>query len=803
MSKKKGIIGIGIAVLIAAIVIIGVLMRNMGKQSDFNYITSKDVAENIKEKYAESEKYIYEEPIILESRSEAFELDIKFDTKAANIQDWYEICALYQDPELLYEIVPNFTHDRERQKIVIAPTRYPIGLINASEFSTDEINRYEHSGDVLFPKDEACDWGNIGTMYLAIYRNLETGEILEKPIVKVVIVEGEIKENPVVEFSVTEDGRARFEWEEVEGASEYVICKVSAQNNINESFYGMKGYANAIAITSDNSWQEEAPEYGVATMNNEFMYYSVDEDEWKDEAVLELLKERYGDEAGVYRTEFSDYEYCVIAINENGTSMMSNTISLKHIAENLPYSYAHNTAKEKNSISTRRESINDMPLYQYITMCDGYTAEKLINYKTEQAKVLVERWAVMDEAGNVIGLEDVSVLHIPTVVEGTSFEDEMYVPDYDDANLLEDLKFLEEREAGIRKKAGDVRVSANLSGDDVQDYNGKVNEQAMNYTVTANSALSEYLARNMLAGVEKIDLTNFPESASEEILYDAWTEAFYQNPLILGVKGYSYNKKESQINVVYDDVESQNMKQQALEKKVAEIVDSIITSEMSDLEKEFAINQYLCDYVEHDEEAVENAKANNYEMADDEFKDSYTAYGALINGKCVCAGYASAFKLLAEEAGLDSLVVTGMLEGNINHAWNKVKIDGEWQVVDVTNNDLEYITNALLNLSNSAGDKVLIEDKDYVLDEVLTDYVAAYDKNEYYRVKNMYYSYEEIVDKLAADLKDDGRALLRTEYELDDDIFAMITDSLYDKLEADTKLRGYYWMGVIYLKVEQ
>ena len=33
-------------------------------------------------------------------------------------------------------------------------------------------------------------------------------------------------------------------------------------------------------------------------------------------------------------------------------------------------------------------------------------------------------------------------------------------------------------------------------------------------------------------------------------------------------------------------------------------------------------------------------------------------------------------------------------DGELPHAWNKVKIDGEWQIVDSTNNDNELIFNA-------------------------------------------------------------------------------------------------------------
>lgn len=58
-------------------------------------------------------------------------------------------------------------------------------------------------------------------------------------------------------------------------------------------------------------------------------------------------------------------------------------------------------------------------------------------------------------------------------------------------------------------------------------------------------------------------------------------------------------------------------------------------------------------------------------------------YGAVVYGTCVCEGYALTFQALAETVGLDSLVLSG--ETNIgHHAWNLVRVDGEWYHVDVT-----------------------------------------------------------------------------------------------------------------------
>ena len=99
------------------------------------------------------------------------------------------------------------------------------------------------------------------------------------------------------------------------------------------------------------------------------------------------------------------------------------------------------------------------------------------------------------------------------------------------------------------------------------------------------------------------------------------------------------------------------------------------------------------------------------------FNDSFTPYGVLLNKTGVCSSYAGAFKLLAQQAGLECIVVTGNLDGELPHAWNKIKIDGEWRIVDSTNNDNELILNALLNLPDYAADKVLVEDERFVLDD--------------------------------------------------------------------------------------
>lgn len=68
--------------------------------------------------------------------------------------------------------------------------------------------------------------------------------------------------------------------------------------------------------------------------------------------------------------------------------------------------------------------------------------------------------------------------------------------------------------------------------------------------------------------------------------------------------------------------------------------------------------------------------------------NTHNAYGAIIQKKCVCDGYAYAFKYVADMAGLDVIFVTGYVisyeKTSEFHAWNYAYVDGKWLLVDVT-----------------------------------------------------------------------------------------------------------------------
>lgn len=107
-----------------------------------------------------------------------------------------------------------------------------------------------------------------------------------------------------------------------------------------------------------------------------------------------------------------------------------------------------------------------------------------------------------------------------------------------------------------------------------------------------------------------------------------------------------------------------------------------ITDDMTDFEKEMNIIQYIVANNRYDYKSY-----YNHEKGKTKYNDPcYSAYGALVKGTSVCSGYADAFQKMCEACGLESRVISGAtkLDGSGSHAWNMVKLDGEWYLVDTT-----------------------------------------------------------------------------------------------------------------------
>lgn len=113
----------------------------------------------------------------------------------------------------------------------------------------------------------------------------------------------------------------------------------------------------------------------------------------------------------------------------------------------------------------------------------------------------------------------------------------------------------------------------------------------------------------------------------------------------------------------------------------------------SEAEIELQIHDKLIDYVSYDRDILSKMIVEDL---------AHTAYGALVEDsrglrrKAVCDGYAYAFQYLLSKAGIQSAVIVGKADfggedplDEVYHAWNIVKLDGQWYETDCCWDDFE------------------------------------------------------------------------------------------------------------------
>lgn len=176
-----------------------------------------------------------------------------------------------------------------------------------------------------------------------------------------------------------------------------------------------------------------------------------------------------------------------------------------------------------------------------------------------------------------------------------------------------------------------------------------------------------------------------PMKVEDRDIFIALTAYKYDNPGVFWLKeSFTSSDFGGEVGIrlcSYFSAEELTGKKEEFANKIQEIIEPI-ESGLSEYERELYIHNYLLENCEYDKTAAELVY-NDISSGSDA---SFTAYGALINGRAVCQGYADAISYLLSCVGIENTEISGTSQGE-NHIWNAVKINGDWYYLDATWDD--------------------------------------------------------------------------------------------------------------------
>jgi len=686
-SKKKLVIIIGatIAVILAAFAL-WFFLAGPGSESALDREFRKNSA------------YVYKDAQIDVDTKEKFQFDHTItpkDGKSFQVYEAKDYMNVFSDAALTQEA--NAQVSIIDKSIIISPTNY----VGAEDPVAEEEIRISNDRE----------WGLNDTYFIAQYVDLKSGEKLEKPIVRPFSTKKEIQ-TPIVSFKVNEVGTPSFTWSEIEGASSYYIVKLSDGYSLN----------TILGQTDETSWTYEQDKTGYFDpQNKDFFTGSYADDDLLDEnskldAQTELLE---GD---------SDANYGVIAVTDDARYSSIGLIDTDAILAQLPYREATNAKKNMGlpvGNSAEIDSLDKIPTHMPVVLADKSTVMKSVFIDTEK----VEK---SDKTIIVVGQGYITTLNIPYKIDGTALEGKFILRQFNDGTYKADISKIAARNVEEQNRGGLVAMGVIAERPNLDNVKISKTKPSVPYDINATNPFTEYLAANMLNGEEFIDVSAYVNNPSNPVsLSDALTEATYQNPYLVFEptatgkgSGATYIADKKILAIQYGQAPEGLRKEiKTIDDEVKRVVASIIKPGMSDTDKARAINNYIIDRTEYNFAAANEIKKGDGLSV--EFRNVSSPAGPLLDKLAVCSGYADAFKVLADEAGMESVVVSGTANSG-PHAWNKVKIDGKWRMIDPTWNDA-FQDGRYFLLTDAEANKlrVNIEGKDWVNPALVSRYAAV------------------------------------------------------------------------------
>ena len=199
-------------------------------------------------------------------------------------------------------------------------------------------------------------------------------------------------------------------------------------------------------------------------------------------------------------------------------------------------------------------------------------------------------------------------------------------------------------------------------------------EHANRYVYTTLDEECRTVYEEIYAVITEHETSIEVSTLDKDVLDEAYRAVMADYGELFWVSGYSYTQytrgdtiETLEFAPTYTlTLEERSAIQEQIDEKVSELL-SGISADASDYEK----TRYVFDYLAANVDYVTGSK------------DNQNIISVFLYGQTVCQGYACATQYLLAELGVQSAVVTGTAEGN-SHAWNLVRMDGEYYYVDTT-----------------------------------------------------------------------------------------------------------------------
>ena len=629
----------------------------------------------LKEKYNKDTPYEMQDQVIQLKKDEPIAFPTKINKlgelenlkKGDSLHSSFEV---YADSELKVFLTSDFV--LEDRKLQLKPGHNFSGyqVYPAGDRQSYEIVQNNQS------------WGVYDTLYLLQRDDAETGKALKKPKLWVVKINQKDRDKLSLsaKYSLLEDGRLQLQWTPVPGADSYSVVKREFQKRLGKEDIG--GYYDYFELDRVESTVYRSLE-PMATL-----------DASKDALESQMKLRSYdttqdGDSA-------APYDILIIPLKDRvPLGSISNAISSDDFVSSLPDSIDTETLLQK--VKDLRAQ-GQLPTEAPLKMMDGS-----IHY----FPIVYEKVAAATDNGVLC---DISIKGMPSIkdqfyTKGKSVEEFQALANQNNSTLESRSK------SGVYQPYVSVeKANLDLKGQkvvrDVSDIEARVK---------GRTAMGEYFAKALANGSEYVDYSAFPE-LDYSSLANVLEEVKEDNPTLPQHFDYLIDESQHVVKIEYSKNDIDYSKK--VEAKVKEIVKDVIRKDMSDKEKVEAINQYLIDHATYNDAAYSKSKElknlqnksprsaeddtkmeDIYNDINDQYASAWDASGVLLEGTGVCQSYAVAFSALAQEAGVECLYVSGEVDTGGLHAWNLVKIDGQWLAVDSTWNDDDKEPNHYLMLS--------------------------------------------------------------------------------------------------------